>query len=250
MDNREVVNDKVKPYKKQDSKTNQLREMFNTISKDYDFFNNLMSWGLAHTWRKKAILWLKGSDNSVLLDVATGTADILILAEKYLQPQQIYGIDISEEMLKIGRTKLEEHHLSEKTVLEVQDCANLQFKDGSFDTVTIAFGLRNLEKLSHSVEEINRVLKTGGKFLIVEVNEPQRGVLAFFYKIYVRMYVLFAARLLSDDKDAYKYLTQSMHFFPQGKALTEILTPLGFKLEKYKSFTLGVCSAYLFEKTN
>jgi len=250
MENREVINDKVKPYKKQDGKTSQLREMFNTISQDYDFFNNLMSWGLAHRWRRKAMLWLKPFQHSTILDIATGTADMIVLAEKIFQPQELYGIDISEEMLKVGRTKTEHINIHKKAVLSVQDCASLQFENASFDVVTIAFGLRNLEKLSQSVGEINRVLKPGGHFLIVEVNEPQNGLLAFFYKIYIKLYVSLAASLLSKDKEAYAYLTQSMHSFPQGKMLIEILSSMGFKLLKNKSFTFGVCSAYLFEKIN
>ncbi|MDX9747217.1 MAG: bifunctional demethylmenaquinone methyltransferase/2-methoxy-6-polyprenyl-1,4-benzoquinol methylase UbiE [Paludibacter sp.] len=250
MEDREVLNDAVKPYNKEVDKTSQLRDMFNTISQDYDFFNNLMSWGLAHRWRRKAMAWLQPYEHNHLLDIATGTADMIVLAEKLLQPQTMIGVDIAEDMLKIGRKKLEEHHLSTKAVLETGDCAALPYDNERFDLVTISFGLRNLEKLSQSLHEIHRVLKPGGHFLIIEVNEPQQGLLAVLYRLYVRIYVLFAAQLLSKDKDAYKYLTQSMHVFPQGKALIDILKAMDFKLLKTTSFTFGVCSAYLLEKVD
>ncbi len=250
MENREVINDTVKPYKKDENKTNQLREMFNTISGDYDFFNNLMSWGLAHSWRRKAMVWIKPYQHSHILDIATGTADMIIVAEKLLQPETLIGVDIAEDMLQIGREKLEKHHLTGKAVLEVGDCAALPYENERFDLVTISFGLRNLEKLSQSIREIHRVLQPGGHFLIIEVNEPKQGILAFLYRIYVKMYVMIAARLLSRDKEAYQYLAQSMHYFPQGKALIDILKSLDFKILKTRSFTFGVCTAYLLEKVN
>jgi demethylmenaquinone methyltransferase/2-methoxy-6-polyprenyl-1,4-benzoquinol methylase len=250
MAHKEVINDSVKPYNDRESKTYQLRKMFNTISKDYDFFNNLMSWGLAHLWRRKAMSWLNDFRTISLLDIATGTADMLLLAEKLLSPTEMRGIDISEEMMNVGREKLKSHQLDQKTKLEVMDCAELEYEDAKFDTVTIAFGIRNLERLSQSLGQINRVLQPGGRFLIIEMNEPQKGPLAVLYKIYVKLYVQLATSLLSKDKEAYNYLTKSMHYFPQGKALVEILTDHDFNLLKYKSFTFGVCSAYLLEKTN
>lgn len=250
MAHKEVINDSVKPYNDRESKTYQLRKMFNTISKDYDFFNNLMSWGLAHLWRRKAMGWLIDYRTVSLLDIATGTADMLLLAEKILSPTEMRGIDISEEMMNVGREKLRSHQLDQKTNLQVMDCAELEYEDARFDTVTIAFGIRNLERLSQSLGQINRVLQPGGRFLIIEMNEPQKGPLAVLYKIYVKLYVQLATSLLSKDKEAYNYLTKSMHYFPQGKALVEILTDHDFNLLKYKSFTFGVCSAYLLEKKN
>lgn len=250
MGNKEVLNDSVKPYNDEENKTRQLRTMFNTISRDYDFFNNLMSWGLAHVWRRTAMNWLKAFGSLSLLDIATGTADMILLAEKVLKPDRMKGIDISEEMMKYGREKLQRKAIDQKSELIVMDCAELQFDNEMFDTVTIAFGLRNLEKLSQSLREINRVLKPKGRFLIVEMNEPQKGVLAFLYQVYIKVYVQMTTRLLSTDKEAYSYLTKSMHHFPQGKALIEILTDSNFKLLKHKSFTFGVCSAYLLQKAD
>lgn len=250
MENKEVLNDKIKPYNDQENKTRQLRTMFNKISKDYDFFNNLMSWGLAHLWRRTAMKWLRPYESTKLLDIATGTADMILLAEKVLKPEQMKGIDISEEMMNYGREKLRRASLDQKSELLVMDCAELNFADESFDTVTIAFGIRNVEQLSKSLHEIHRVLKPDGRFLIVEMNEPQKGLLAYLYTLYIKVYVQLTTRLLSSDKEAYSYLTKSMHYFPQGKALIEILTESKFNLLKYKSFTFGVCSAYLLKKVN
>ncbi len=251
MKKKVILNDSIKPYSDQlESKTSQLTVMFNTISKDYDSFNNLMSWGLAHIWRRKAMLWLKPYHPNILLDCATGTADMILLAEKMLHPEKMTGIDISEDMMNIGKEKLQWKSLNEKVELTIMDCSQLSFDDHSFDAVTIAFGIRNLEMLSQSIREMNRVLKVGGHLLIIEMNEPRHGILSFFYKLYIKLYVSMTVKLLAEDKDAYAYLMRSIHEFPQGKELVDILTANDFKLLKYKSFTLGVCSAYLVEKTN
>jgi demethylmenaquinone methyltransferase/2-methoxy-6-polyprenyl-1,4-benzoquinol methylase len=251
MKRKVILNDSVKPYKNlQESKTSQLTVMFNTISKDYDSFNNLMSWGLAHIWRRKAMSWLKPYNPNSLLDCATGTADMIILAENMLQPATMTGIDISEDMMQIGREKILRKSLEKKVELKKMDCSQLSFDDQCFDALTIAFGIRNLEMLSQSIREMNRVLKKGGHLLIIEMNEPRHGILSFFYKLYIKLYVSMTVKLLAEDKDAYSYLMRSIHDFPQGKELVDILTANEFKLLRYKSFTLGVCSAYLVEKMN
>lgn len=135
-----------------------------------------------------------------------------------------------------------------KTDFLVQDAAALSFEDQSFDAVTISFGIRNLEKLSQSLREINRVLKSGGHFLIIEVNQPDRGIMLLFYKLYIQVYMLFVTGLL--DKSDYKYLTNSMGAFPRGEKLIRILQSFDFELIKYKRFTFDVCSMYLLKKIN
>lgn len=242
----EVLNDSVKPYNEHENKTAQLARLFNKISKRYDSFNDLISWGMAHLWRKKSISFLKEAAPKNILDIATGTADMLITACDLLLPETIIGIDISEDMMKIGEHKVQKKHPATNVRFEMQDASSMNFPDNTFDAVTISFGIRNLEKLSQSIQEINRVLKPQGHFLILEVNQPQKGLLLFFYKIYLRISFLFSSKLL--DKSDFQYLTTSMGIFPRGKQLIDILGENNFELIRYKRFTFDVCSAYLLKK--
>ncbi|HLP06449.1 MAG TPA: bifunctional demethylmenaquinone methyltransferase/2-methoxy-6-polyprenyl-1,4-benzoquinol methylase UbiE [Paludibacter sp.] len=239
---------KVKPYNQHEEKTAQLARMFNTISTKYDQFNDIMSWGMARVWRKNALLGLGEYNPNRILDIAAGTADMCIKAFKFLQPEHVTGIDISDRMLEIGREKIEKAGLSSKIDLQVQDCSALSFEDNSFDAATIAFGIRNFEKLDESLKQIHRVLKPGGHLLILEMNEPTKGLMFKGYQLYTRIFVRLTAKYLSDDKTAYNYLTESMHAFPSGERLIHILAENGFCLKKFRKFTFGVCSMYLVEK--
>ena len=239
---------KVKPYNHHEEKTKQLARMFNKISGQYDQFNDFMTWGLARIWRKVALSKLKPYQPKQILDIATGTADMCIKSHQYLNPNFVTGVDISYDMLTVGRAKVEKAGLSNKTTLEVQDCASLSFKNESFDAVTIGFGIRNFEKLDESLQQIHRVLTKNGHLLILEMNEPQKGLLLKAYKLYTRIFVKMTAQILSTDKVAYDYLTESMHAFPNGKKLIEILNTNGFNILIHKKFGFGVCSMYLLEK--
>jgi len=241
---------KVKPYNEHEAKTTQLSRMFNTISPKYDAFNDIMTWGMARYWRKKALLSLKSFDPKDILDIATGTGDICIKAFTYLKPKSAIGVDISDKMMDVGRVKVDKAGLSDKISFEVQDCATLTFKNNSFDAVTISFGIRNFERLDESLQQIRRVLKPKGHLLILEMNEPQKGLLLAAYKLYTRVFVGLTSRILSNDTKAYDYLQQSMHVFASGDKLLKILEDNGFKRVKYHKFTFGVCSMYLVEKMN
>jgi len=148
----------------------------------------------------------------------------------------------------MGRVKVANANLSTKIDLQVQDCSDLSFANESFDAATIAFGIRNFEKLDISLKQIHRVLKPGGHLLILEMNEPQKGLLFKGYQLYTKIFVRLTAKYLSSDKVAYDYLTASMHAFPNGERLIDILVANGFKLNIYRKFTFGVCSMYLVEK--
>lgn len=244
----ELLNDQVKPYDPNEDKTKQLISLFDKISAHYDSFNNVISWGMAHSWRKEAVTFLKQFSPKIILDIATGTADMMVVMDKLLKPDKITGIDISAGMMEIGKQKVANKHVRAKTDFMVEDAAALSFENQSFDAVTISFGIRNLEKLSQSLREINRVLKPGGHFLIIEVNQPDKGIMLLLYKLYIRIYMLFVTGLL--DKSDYKYLTNSMGAFPRGQKLIQILQSYDFELIKYKRFTFDVCSAYLLRKVN
>ncbi|MFZ4724045.1 MAG: bifunctional demethylmenaquinone methyltransferase/2-methoxy-6-polyprenyl-1,4-benzoquinol methylase UbiE [Paludibacter sp.] len=239
---------KVKPYNQNEEKTAQLARMFNTISNKYDQFNDIMSWGMARVWRKQSLLNLKPYNPKLILDIAAGTADMCIKSFQYLNPEHVTGVDISEQMLEMGRVKVVKANLSNKIDLQVQDVSAMTFADASFDAATIAFGIRNFEKLDDSLQQINRVLKPKGHLLILEMNEPQKGLLLKGYQLYTRIFVQLTSRLLSSDKVAYDYLQNSMHAFPNGTKLIDILTKNGFQLITYRKFTFGVCSMYLVEK--
>lgn len=239
---------KVKPYNDNEAKTPQLSRMFNTISGQYDKFNDIMSWGMARVWRKKALNKLKVYNPKQIIDIATGTGDVGIKAFEYLHPEYVTAVDISDKMMEVGRKKVEKAGLSTKIHFEIQDCSTLTFPDQKFDAATISFGIRNFEKLDESLQQIHRVLKTKGHLLILEMNEPQKGLLLKGYKLYTRIFVRLTSKYLSTDSKAYDYLSASMHAFPNGKKLVDILVKNKFKLIKYQSFTFGVCSMYLLEK--
>lgn len=238
----------VKPYNKEEDKTAQLNRMFNTISSKYDKFNDIMSMGLARRWRKKAILTLKDFPHEKILDIATGTADIIVKSFEHINPTHITGIDISEKMLEIGNEKIATAGLSDKVTLKVEDVSRMSFKNNTFDAAITSFGIRNFDKLEQSMQEIHRVLKPNGKFVILEMSEPKTPVIKQGYLLYTNTLIPFAVKTFSNDPKAYRYLTDSMEAFPQGKELIEILNRNGFKSIKYKTFFLGVCSLYVLEK--
>lgn len=238
----------VKPYSKDEDKTEQLNRMFNGISTKYDIFNDIMSMGLAHRWRKKAILSLAPYDHKKILDIAAGTADIGIKAFEFIKPEHITGIDISEKMLEIGEKKVAEAGLSGKIKLKVEDVSQMSFEDSTFDAAITSFGIRNFDKLEQSLKEIHRVLKPNGKFVILEMSEPKTPVIKQGYLLYTNTLIPFAVKTFSNDPKAYHYLTKSMEAFPQGKKLIGILKRNGFKAIKYKTFFFGVCSLYVMEK--
>lgn len=238
----------VKPYDPDEEKTSQLRRMFNTISGKYDKFNDIMSLGLARVWRKRAIQTLVSYNPETILDIAAGTADLSIEAVKILQPKKITGIDISEQMLEIGRKKVEKAGMSNTITLQVDDVSKMKFPAASFDAATTSFGIRNFEKLDQSLSEIHRVLTPGGKFIILEMSEPQTPVIKQGYLLYTKTLIPFAVKTFANDPKAYAYLTNSMKAFPQGKELMAILEKNHFKTLKYKTFFLGVCSLYVAEK--
>ncbi|MGC3977990.1 MAG: bifunctional demethylmenaquinone methyltransferase/2-methoxy-6-polyprenyl-1,4-benzoquinol methylase UbiE [Paludibacteraceae bacterium] len=241
---------KVKPYNQEEEKTSQLRRMFNGISGKYDKFNDIMSLGLARVWRKKALKTLTEFHPETILDIAAGTADLSIDAVNILHPKIIVGIDISEQMLEIGRSKIDDAGMSDIIRLQVQDVSSMTFENESFDTATTSFGIRNFEKLDQSLTEIHRILKPGGKLVILEMSEPQTPVIKQGYLLYTKTLIPFAVKTFANDPKAYSYLTHSVKAFPQGKALISILEKNRFKTLKYKTFFLGVCSLYVAEKVS
>jgi demethylmenaquinone methyltransferase/2-methoxy-6-polyprenyl-1,4-benzoquinol methylase len=238
----------VKPYEAEGSKKQQVSTMFDRIAPYYDFLNRLLSLGIDTIWRKKAINLLKADHPQKILDVATGTADVAIEAANRLSPQQIVGIDISVEMLEVGRKKIKRKGLQEIITLKEGDSENLPFPDNTFDALTVAFGVRNFENLEQGLREMQRVLKPGGKVVILEFSKPSTFPFRQLYQFYFKNILPFIGKFTSKDPKAYRYLYESVQAFPDGDQFLNILSQTGYKSNRCIPLTLGVCSIYLGEK--
>ncbi|PHN05251.1 bifunctional demethylmenaquinone methyltransferase/2-methoxy-6-polyprenyl-1,4-benzoquinol methylase UbiE [Flavilitoribacter nigricans] len=238
----------VKPYEAEGSKKQQVSTMFDRIAPYYDFLNRLLSLGIDTIWRKKAINLLKADQPQRILDVATGTADVAIEAAHQLSPEEIIGVDISVEMLEVGRKKVQRKGLQEIITLEEGDSENLPFPDNTFDALTVAFGVRNFENLERGLREMQRVLKPGGKVVILEFSRPTIFPFRQLYHFYFKNILPFIGKFTSKDPKAYRYLYESVQAFPDGDKFLNILSQTGYKSNRCIPLTLGVCSIYLGEK--
>lgn len=222
--------------------------MFDRIAPKYDLLNRVLSLGIDVWWRKKAIAYLKAARQAEILDVATGTADVAILMAKILNPKRIVGIDIANQMLEFGRVKIKDAGLQEVISLETGDSEHLRFETGTFDAVTVAFGVRNFENLEKGLAEMQRVLKPGGRVVILEFSKPHIFPFKQLYNSYFKYVLPLIGRLTSRDMRAYTYLFESVQVFPEGNQFTEILTKTGFNDPICERLTLGICSIYTATK--
>lgn len=237
--------DKVVPYEHSElSKKEQVAEMFDDIAVRYDFLNRFLSAGIDVRWRKKALSQLLDLKPKSILDVATGTADVAIMASKMLNPEKITGIDISEGMLEIGREKIKKLNLDEKIRLFKGDSEAICFEDNSFDAVTVAFGVRNFQQLEKGLSEIKRVLKPGGKLVVLEFSKPKLPLVKSVYNLYMKIITPNMGKLFSKNKEAYKYLDESIKKFPEGSQFVNVLNELGYQKTFKKPLSLGICTIY------
>lgn len=236
------------PYKdKTGTKKKQVADMFDSISGRYDFLNHFLSLGIDIHWRKKAIKYLKNNQPKQILDIATGTGDFAIEALK-LNPDKIIGVDISEGMLSVGREKMKNREIDHIITMEKGDSENLHFDDNKFDAIIVAFGVRNFENLEKGLREMNRVLKPGGKAVILEFSKPTIFPFKQLYHFYFRWVLPKIGKIVSKDASAYTYLPESVNEFPFGKDFESILAHTGFKNTLCKPLTLGISSIYTGEK--
>jgi len=242
------MGNEVKPYTKQGNKKGQVSTMFNRIAPYYDFLNRFLSLGIDTIWRKKAIDLLQSEQPKLILDVATGTADVALETVKRLQPDKVIGIDISTEMLEIGKKKIKKRGL--ETVIELQegDSENLPFADNTFDAITVAFGVRNFENLEKGLTEMRRVLKDNGKLVVLEFSKPSIFPIKQMFNLYFKYILPTIGRLTSKDPRAYSYLYESVQAFPDGDDFVNILSKTGYKSNQCKPLTLGICSIYSGQK--
>jgi len=221
--------------------------MFDTISKEYDNLNRVISFGIDIKWRKKVVEIVAKKQPKNILDVATGTGDLAINLTK-TNASKIIGLDISEGMLNVGRKKIIKKKLEDTIEMVVGDSENLAFVDNSFDAITVAFGIRNFENLDKGLSEILRVLKPKGIFVILETSIPAKTPFKQGYKFYTKRILPIIGKLFSKDKVAYSYLCESASIFPYGEALNNILYKIGFTNATALPQTFGVATIYIATK--
>ena len=233
-----------------EGKKEQVEKMFNEIAFRYDLLNQLLSFGIHKYWRKRTIRLLKSAINdehSAVLDVATGTGDFAISSLE-LNPGKITGIDISEEMLAIGRKKVQQKNLTSRIELLKADAENLPFPENHFDAATVGFGIRNFENLEKGLSEVCRVLKEGSSFAILEFSIPQKFPMKQFYHFYLSAICPLLGRIISKNPVAYNYLFKSVSNFPYGEKMKNILLGCGFSEVKFSPQTSGIVTIYLAKK--
>lgn len=239
---------KVTPYKGSNlNKKEQVAQMFDNISSNYDGLNRVISFGIDIKWRKKVVALVRNKNPKNILDIATGTGDLAInLAET--NADEIIGLDISDGMLEVGRKKIATQHLSDKIKMINGDSEALPFENDTFDAITVAFGVRNFENLEKGLSEIFRVLKSGGIFVILETSVPTKFPYKQGYKFYSTTLLPVIGKLFSKDKAAYSYLSESAAVFPYGAKFNNILSKIGFIDIEDRPQTLGVATIYTASK--
>ncbi len=234
----------VKPYDIAGSKKEQVSKMFDSIAKRYDFLNHFLSLGVDKWWRKKMIDELDSLKPGRILDVATGTADVAIATVKRFPVQKIIGVDVSPQMLAFGRKKIQAEGMEQTIELQDGESENLQFENNIFDAVTVAYGVRNFERLDKGLSEMYRVLKPSGKLVVLEFSKPTMFPLKQAFNFYFQHILPVVGKLTSKDPKAYEYLYQSVQAFPNGAAFVKILATTGFKSIQCKPLSFGICSIY------
>lgn len=238
----------VKPdYTSELSKRQQVEDMFNSIALRYDFLNRFLSMGIDRGWRKKAINYLVPVQPKMILDVATGTADLAIEAMR-LNPEKIIGIDIAEQMLACGREKIAAKGWSDQITLTRADSEQLPFDDNMFDAITVGFGVRNFQHLEIGLAEMYRVLKPGGRLVVLEFSKPSAFPFKQIYNMYFTYILPLWGNLVSKSKNAYTYLPESVKHFPEGAEFAGYLKNAGYKGIIVKPLTFGTCSLYIADK--
>ena len=242
------MSSKVKPYKDSNlNKKQQVEQMFDNISKEYDGLNRVISFGIDVKWRKKVVEIISKTNPENILDIATGTGDLAISLTASAA-ESITGLDISEGMLEVGRKKIKKQGLQNIIEMVVGDSENLPFTDNSFDAITVAFGIRNFENLDKGLSEILRVLKPNGIFVILETSNPTKTPFKQGYNFYTKYILPNIGKLFSKDKSAYRYLSDSASVFPFGERMNNILRQIGFINVEDRPQTFGVASIYISRK--
>jgi demethylmenaquinone methyltransferase/2-methoxy-6-polyprenyl-1,4-benzoquinol methylase len=243
----EIQVEKVVPYQSKEGKKAQIETMFDNIAHKYDFLNHLLSLGIDITWRKRAIREISGIEPKSILDMATGTGDFAFEA-LILNPDRITALDLSQNMLDIGKEKAKSNDKEEKIDWVKGDSEALNFSENSFDAITVGFGVRNFQNLDKGLSELARVMKPNGMIAILEPSFPTNPVLKILFNIHFKYITPLVGKLFSKDASAYSYLPDSVSAFPQGELFCQLLQKAGFKDTKHVPLTFGMCALYLARK--
>ena len=238
----------IKPYKDSElGKKEQVAQMFDAISGNYDGLNRVISFGTDAKWKQKILKMVASKKPSSILDIATGTGDLAILFAT-TSATEIIGLDISQGMLDIGKKKIEAQKLSSKIQMVLGDGENIPYADNYFDVITVAYGVRNFENLEKGLSEILRTLKPDGQFIILETSVPTKFPFKQGYAFHSKVILPLVGRLFSKDQSAYKYLSDSANEFPFGEVLNNILRKVGFIDVQHLPQTYGVATIYQASK--
>lgn len=242
--------ERITPYGDQRSKTSQVREMFDSIAPAYDFMNRAMTMGIDRLWRRRAVSMVKRANPSHILDVATGTGDLAITLARALPASRVTGIDLSPGMIALGREKVEAASLTDRVTLVEGDCLALPFDDATFDCVTVAYGVRNFERLAEGYREMARVLAPGGTLCVIELTTPRNPLVKPLYNLYTRHIIPLVGRMVSKDVRAYAYLPESIAAVAQGREMLALMEAAGLTDTRLRSMTLGTCTIYIARKSS
>ncbi len=237
----------VKPYDSGKSKKEEVAQMFNNISANYDFLNHFLSLGIDHLWRKKAVKQLQKQQPKVILDLATGTGDFAI-ACLALNPEKIIGMDISSGMLEVGKQKMKKRAFDRIIDMQLGDSENMPFEDATFDAITVGFGVRNYENLEKGLGEMLRVLKPGGQAVILEFSKPKAFPVKQLFGFYSKILIPLFGKYISKDERAYTYLPESVAAFPEGTDMMNVLQKVGYHAHKQIRLSGGIASIYIGQK--
>ena len=230
------------PYNSEATKKSQVEDMFDNIAPKYDLLNHVLSMKIDVLWRNTLVNWMKKDAPQEVLDVATGTGDLAIAVEKGTQAK-VVGLDLSQQMLNVGVIKIKKLKLDGKISMLKGDAENLPFEDNRFDSVSVAFGVRNFENLTKGLSELRRVVKESKSIYILEFSKVE-GFFGPFYMFYFKNILPAIGRLVSKDNRAYTYLPDSVNAFPFGEKMKQILLDTGFKKVEYKKLSLGIATIY------
>lgn len=238
------MSESITPYGSGADKKEQVAEMFDHIAPKYDLLNQVLSLGIHKGWRRKTVKKLVALNPKVVMDVATGTGDLAIEVVKQLNPDKVYGVDISAGMMKLGEEKVKAKGLDKVISFQLGDSEKLPFENNTFDAITVGFGVRNFAHLEVGMKGMYDALKPGGMLAVLEFSKPHKFPMKQLTNFYYKFILPLVGRMVSSDKRAYTYLPESIQAFPEGPAFLEVMKKSGFSDVRWQPLTFGVASIY------
>lgn len=238
----------MKPYRTDQTKKEEIREMFDNIAPKYDLLNHTLSANIDRLWRRRVVCEVRRARPHRILDVATGTGDLAIAMARRIRGVQVLGVDLSEQMLEVARDKIAGRGLEDRVILDRGDAECLELGNGVVDVATVAFGVRNFENLEAGLRELARVVKPGGKVVILELSRPRNRLFRWLYESYSARVLPRIGGMVSHDKMAYEYLPASVAEFPAPERFLEMLERAGFHDCRARSQSFGIAHIYIGER--